>query len=121
MIGQMQIFRARLSGQRPPGIAFEFGYPYPPVRCSWDHPERALQNHLYPTVTIAPEEVNHPHDLRFVTGCRVQVVAQKWSHEFIAFGEALAASGATVIAMMAVDECLDIRIFRNGVWRDFID
>lgn len=121
MIGHQQIIKARRQGLRPASVFFEFGYPPAPSRFEWAHPERALENNLFPVVQIPREQAAMRHDLRFVTGCLVHAVAPEWSPDFIAFGDALADAGASTVAMCAIAECGDIRIFHKGEWRAVID
>lgn len=116
MIGHQQIIKARSRRRRPSAIFFDFNMRLPNVRYRWQEAERALENGLFPVVTIEPEKVHMPRDLRFVTGCHIHASSPTWSAEFIAFGEELAAAGATQITMNAFAESDEILTYKNGKW-----
>ncbi len=119
MHGHRAIIAARMAGYKPTCIVFEIGFPAVTPRYVFEDPEHALATNQHARVVITETEAWDTCDLRFVTGCNVQVHARRWSDDLTRLGEKLAADGAKAIAI-ASPYSPEILHYHQGTWHAYL-
>lgn len=117
MIGHRHIIEYRREGMKPSAIFIEAGFDPVPFRFEFEKQERAIDHGFYPTVTVTPQELGGPLDLRFCAGCRVHVHGKAWSDDLVAFAERLVNAGAShvIVATLENEEFLEWK----GEWTGY--
>lgn len=114
MRGQETIISARRAHLKPEAIFFEVDLSTP-HQFYFDDPETALRIKLHALVELSINEPWRTYDLRFVTGCRIHLHADKWSDDITDFAERLVEQGAVHIIVACVENA-DILEYFQGEW-----
>ena len=116
MIGHQSIIECRKQGSKPTAIFIEFGYVPMPAVYPFQKAESQLAIGSYPVVTIPPDEVGKPQDLRFCVGCRVHLNGKKWDDDLMRFADQLVTAGASHVIGFCPEDGVELLEYKNGNW-----
>ena len=115
MIGHQTIIAARRAHLKPEAIFFEVDLATPP-RFYFDDPENALRLKMHAQVELSISEPWRTYDLRFVTGCRIFLQADRWSDDLTDLAERMVQQGATHVIVCCIRDNDDILEYFQGEW-----